>query len=309
MPMSASPLTWIFGVVVIGFLLLDLLVLNRRAHVVGFRESLGWTAFWVGLSLAFAGAVYYYRGSTDAVTYLTAYVVEQSLSIDNLFVFLLIFSSFRIPAELQHRVLFWGIIGALIMRAICIGAGVAVLARFGNVVYVFAAILIIGGIKTFIDKDDEGDMKEGFLVRTVKRFIPVTDVFDGQKFFSIQNGKRVATPLFLALIIVELSDVIFAVDSIPAVLAISQDPFIVYTSNIFAILGLRSIYFALAHLMRLFRYLKYALGFILIFVGAKIGLSHHVKIPTEVALSVILGLLLTAVLASLVFKPKVEASV
>lgn len=302
--LSASPLTWIFVVVVGGFLILDLGVLNRRAHVIKLRESMLWTAFWVSLSFLFAAGVYYYLGKQAAVTYITAYLVEQSLSVDNLFVFLLIFSSFRIPSEVQHRVLFWGIVGAMGMRAVCIGVGVVALSYFTWLVYVFGAILIIGGIKTMTSGDEDEDMSNGFLVRTVKRFVPVTDKFDGQKFFTIENGRKVATPLFLALIIVELSDVIFAVDSIPAVLAISQDPFIVYTSNIFAILGLRSIYFALAHMMRLFRYLKYALSIILIFVGVKIAASHYYKVPVEVALGVIVGLLAIAVIASALIKPK-----
>lgn len=297
-------LTTIFAVVVLGFLALDLGVLNRKAHVVGFREALRWTAFWVCLALAFAVLVYFKLGQQQAVTFLTAYVVEQSLSVDNLFVFLLIFSSFRIPAELQHRVLFWGIIGALGMRALCISLGVVALTKFSWLTYVFGAILIYGGVKTAIKGDEDESLADSFLVRQVRRFIPFSSTFDGNRFITVQDGRRMGTPLLMALVIVELSDVIFAVDSIPAVLAISQDPFIVYTSNVFAILGLRSIYFALAHMMRLFRYLKYALAVILVFVGVKISVQHWYHVPVEVALSVIVGLLAVAVVASALIKPK-----
>jgi tellurite resistance protein TerC len=206
---------------------------------------------------------------------------------------------------LQHRVLFWGIVGALAMRAVCILAGVAALQRFHWLMYVFGAILIYGGIKTALKKDDEeDDPSKGAIAKLVRRFMPVTDKLDGDRFFTRVDGKLAATPLFLALVTVEVSDVIFAVDSIPAVLAISMDTFIVYTSNVFAILGLRSIYFALAHMMRLFRYLKYALSVILIFVGIKIAGSAFFKVPTEVALGVILGLLALAVLASMLIKPR-----
>lgn len=305
--LSAIPTPLIVGfvVLVLGFLALDLGVFNRKAHVVRFREAMFWTAFWVTLSCLFCGAVYYYFGKEAAVTYFTAYLVEQSLSVDNLFVFLLIFSAFKIPSELQHRVLFWGIVGALAMRAVCILAGVAALQRFHWLMYVFGAILIYGGIKTALKKDDEeDDPSKGAIAKLVRRFMPVTDKLDGDRFFTRLDGKLAATPLFLALVTVEVSDVIFAVDSIPAVLAISMDTFIVYTSNVFAILGLRSIYFALAHMMRLFRYLKYALSVILIFVGIKIAGSAFFKVPTEVALGVILGLLLLAVLASMLIKPR-----
>ncbi len=307
--MTSTPLIIAFAVIVIGFLILDLGVLSRKSHVVSLKESLLWTAFWVSLSFAFAGGVYFHMGRDQAVTYLTAYLVEQSLSIDNLFVFLLIFGSFKVPAILQHRVLFWGIIGALVMRAICIGAGVVALQRFEWLVYVFGAILIYGGIKTAMGGSDDKEMKEGLIIRAIRKIIPVTDEFDGAKFFTRKPGKLSATPLFLALVVVEISDVIFAVDSIPAVLAITTDPFIVYTSNVFAILGLRSIFFALAHMMKLFRYLKYALSVILILIGIKIAASHFYKVPVEYTLGTIIGLLGLAVVASLVFKKKDPAPV
>ncbi len=302
--MTETPLIVAFVVIIAGFLFLDLGILNRQEREVKLMESLLWAAFWLALAFAFAGGVYFHLGRDHAVSFVASYLVEQSLSIDNLFVFLLIFSSFKIPAALQHRVLFWGIIGALVMRAICISAGVVALSRFEWLVYVFGAILIFGGVKTAFGDDEEGDLKDSFVVRLVKKVLPVTDEFDGKKFVTKKNGRRYATPLFLALVVVEISDVIFAVDSIPAVLAISVDPFIVYTSNIFAILGLRSIYFALAHMMRLFRFLKYALALILIFVGVKIAGSHFYKVPVETTLSVIVGLLMLAVLASIALRPK-----
>jgi tellurite resistance protein TerC len=302
--MPPTPMIIGFAVLVIGFLILDLGVLNRRAHVIKFRESLMWSGFWVVLALAFAGGVHFYLGAEKSITFLTGYVVELSLSVDNLFVFLLIFTAFRIPAELQHRVLFWGIVGALGMRAVCIGAGVAALQRFHWLLYIFGAMLIYGGIKTLLKKEDDGDdPSQGAVARFIRKIMPVTPDLHGNHFFVRMNGKRHATPLFLALVIIEISDLVFAVDSIPAVLAISQDPFIVYTSNVFAILGLRSIYFALAHLLQIFRYLKYAISLILIFVGAKIALANVFKVPVGIALGVIVLLLAAAVVLSVLIKP------
>ncbi len=300
-----NPLALVFVVIIGGFLILDLGVLNRKAHVIGFKEAMAWTTFWIALALSFGAGVYFYMGEKQGITFLTAYLIELSLSVDNLFVFLLVFASFKIPPPLQHRVLFWGIIGALVMRAICIGLGVVALQKFHWLNYVFGVILMYGGFKTFFKKDGDESAAEGAVANFVRKLLPVTDRFDGNKFFTIENGKKAATPMLLALIVVEISDVIFAVDSIPAVLAISTDPFIVYTSNVFAILGLRSIYFALAHLMGLFRYLKYALSVILVFVGVKIMLatSGYFKMEPEVALSIIVGLLATAMIASLVVKP------
>ncbi len=291
-----------FGIffAIIGLLLfLDLGVFNRKAHTISLKSSLLWTGFWVSLALLFNLGIWQVLGHNAALTFLAGYVVELSLSVDNLFVFLLIFGSFKIPDEHQHRVLFWGIIGALGMRAICIFAGVEALQRFEWLTYVFGAILVYSGVKTLFKGEEESDPSQGAAARLVRKFIPVTDKFDGAKFFTVQDGKKMATPLFLALIIVELSDVMFAIDSIPAVLAITQDPFLVYTSNVFAILGLRSIYFALAHLVKLFHYLNYALSFILVFVGVKILLAHTYKIPVPVALGVIILSLVIAVVFSL----------
>jgi tellurite resistance protein TerC len=274
--------------------------------VVQFKESLLWTLFWVSLASAFGAGVWFYQGKDAAVTFFAAYLVEQSLSIDNLFVFLLIFTSFRVPSELQHRVLFWGIVGALVMRAVCIGAGVAALSKFHWLVYVFGVILVYAGIKTLRSDEEEENPQEGFIVKIISKILPVAKDFHGQSFFIKKDGRLWATPLFLALVTIEVSDLIFAVDSIPAVLAISRDPFIVYTSNIFAILGLRSIYFALANLMGLFHYLKYALSIILIFVGFKIGLSGYFHVPVEITLGVVIGLLGGSVLLSLIFRKKSE---
>lgn len=295
----------IFGVVVVGCLVVDLGIVNRKPRVVTLRSALLWTLFWVLLALTFAGGVYRYLGPPAALTFLTGYVVEQSLSVDNLFVFLLIFKSFKTPSEMQHRVLFWGIIGALLLRAVCIGAGVVALQRFDWLTYVFGAVLIWGGIKTALEREDaDDDVMESRLVRLLRRVLPFSAHYDGERFFTWKDGRLLATPLFLTLIVVEVSDLIFAVDSIPAVLAITQDPFLIYTSNVFAILGLRSIFFALAHMMQLFHYLKYALAVILVFVGVKITIEHHYQISVVVTLAVIGTLLLTATLASLLVKPR-----
>lgn len=303
-----SPLAIIFAVIVIGFLILDLGILSRRSKVVQFKESILWTLFWVSLASAFGAGVWFYQGKDAAVTFFAAYLVEQSLSVDNLFVFLLIFTSFRVPSELQHRVLFWGIIGALVMRAVCIGAGVAALTKFHWLVYVFGVILVYAGIKTLRSSEEEENPQDGIVVKLISKILPVTNHFHGQSFFTKKDGRLWATPLFLALVTIEVSDLIFAVDSIPAVLAISRDPFIVYTSNIFAILGLRSIYFALANLMGLFHFLKYALSIILIFVGLKIGLSGYIHVPVEVTLGVVIGLLAGSVLLSLIVRKKPNTS-
>ena len=302
--MNQQTLTIVFAVVVLGCLGVDLGLMSRKARVVTLRSALLWTAFWVTLALAFAGGIYQHLGQAQALTFLTGYVVEQSLSIDNLFVFLLIFKSFRTPPEHQHRVLFWGIIGALLLRAVCIGAGVVALQRFDWLTYVFGAILIWGGLKTAFESEDDDEIKDSRLVRLVRKVLPFTAAYEGNQFFVRQGGRTCATPLFLTLIVVEVSDLVFAVDSIPAVLAITQDPFLVYTTNVFAILGLRSIFFALAHMMRIFRYLKYALAVILVFVGVKIAAAHHYPISVSLTLSVIGAVLAAAALASVVIKPK-----
>ena len=304
--------TWLFGlfaVVILGLLALDLGLFHKGDREIKFPEALTWSAFWIGLALAFNGVILLNLGHDPALTFLTAYIVELSLSVDNLFVFLLIFSAFRIPPRLQHRVLFWGIIGALLMRAVCIGAGVVALQRFQWLTYIFGLILIYGGIKAAMGPKDDFDPAQGAVARFFRKIIPLTNQLHGEHFFIREMGPKgvmrwVATPLFLTLMVVEASDLIFAVDSIPAVLAITTDPFLVYTSNIFAILGLRSIYFALARVVDLFHYLKYGLSFVLIFVGIKILIAHHVHIPVAISLGVITVSLLVAVAASLLFKRK-----
>ncbi len=303
--------TWLFGlfgVVVLGLLALDLGLFHKRDREIKFREALIWSSFWTGLALAFNSLILLNLGRDAALTFLTAYIVELSLSVDNLFVFLLIFSAFRVAPRLQHRVLFWGILGALLMRAVCIGAGVAALQRFSWLTYIFGLILIYGGIKAAFEKDGDFDPSKGIVVKFFRKIIPLTDQFHGEHFFirekSPKGGMRwVATPLFLTLLVVEVSDLIFAVDSIPAVLAITTDPFLVYTSNVFAILGLRSIYFALARVVDLFRYLKSGLSVVLVFIGTKIMLTHHVHIPVTVSLGVIVTTLTASILASVVIKP------
>jgi len=295
----------IFFALIGALLFLDLGILNRKAKEMSLKSSLFWTAFWVSIALGFNYWIYEQFGKDQAVMFLTGYVVELSLSVDNLFVFLLIFNSFKVPSQYQHRVLFWGIMGALLMRAVCIFVGVEALERFGWLTYLFGAILIYSGIKTLVEGEDESDPSQGAFAKFLRKFFRVSDNYDGHHFVTTTAAGRAFTPLFIVLIMVEASDVIFAIDSIPAVLAITRDPFIVYTSNVFAILGLRSIYFALAHMARIFHYLNYALSFILIFVGTKIILHHTYEIPTALALGAIAGSLAVAVIASLIFaKPE-----
>ena len=308
--------TWLFGlfgVVVLGLLALDLGLFHKRDREIKFREALIWSSFWIGLALVFNSLILLSLGRDAALNFLTAYIVELSLSVDNLFVFLLIFSAFRVAPRLQHRVLFWGILGALLLRAVCIGAGVAALQRFEWLTYIFGLILIYGGIKSALNKDDDFDPSNGFVVKFFRKIIPLTKEFHGENFFVREKGpsggmRWVATPLFLTLLVVEVSDLVFAVDSIPAVLAITTDPFLVYTSNVFAILGLRSIYFALARVVDLFRYLKFGLSFVLVFVGGKIMVAHFIDIPVSVSLGVILTALAASILASVIIKAPPAAS-
>lgn len=302
--MSSQTLLWIvFGVLVVVMLALDLGVFHRKAHVVRLREALVWSGIWVALSLLFGLGIYYHLGSEKALLFLTSYVVEKSLSVDNIFVFLLIFSYFSVPAKHQHRVLYWGILAAVLMRAVFIGAGVTLIQKFEWIVYVFGAFLVYTGIKIAIRKDEEIYPEKNPVLRLFRRFFSVTDRYEGSRFFVNRDG-WIATPLFIVLLVVETSDVIFAVDSIPAVLAITQDPFIVYTSNILAILGLRALYFAMAGIMRLFHYLHYGLALILVFVGMKMLISHIYHVPTWMALGFISVTLSTCVVASLVHPKK-----
>lgn len=295
----------IFNAFVLGMLALDLGVFHRKAHVVKLKEALAWSAVWIALALAYCVGIQYWLGHQKALEFLTGYLIEKSLSVDNLFVFLLLFSYFRVPGENQHEVLFWGILGALIMRAIFIAAGVTLIHRFEWIIYVFGGILIFSGIKMALEKEKEIHPERNPVLRLFKKLFPVTHEYEGKKFFVVRNGKRFATPLVVVLLVVETTDLIFAVDSIPAVLAISTDPFIVYTSNVFAILGLRALYFALAGVMDLFHLLHYGLSAILVFVGAKMILSAwDIKIPIGIALAVVAGILTVSVIASLVVPAK-----
>jgi len=299
-------LFWIlFNLFVLAMLALDLGVFHRRAHQVKFREALAWSAMWITLAALFAAIVYFWHGHTAALEFVTGYIIELSLSVDNLFVFLLIFRYFRVPGEDQHKVLFWGIIGALIMRAVFILLGVGLIRRFHWIVYLFGALLIYSGIRLWGEESSEIYPEKNPILRLFRRWVPVTTSYEAGKFF-VRQPALFATPLLIVLLVVETSDVVFAVDSIPAVLAITLNPFIVYTSNVFAILGLRSMYFALAGVMELFHYLHYGLSAVLIFVGTKMLLSHYYQIPTTLALAVVAGVLLISVLASVIHPERTE---
>jgi TerC family integral membrane protein len=298
--MSSQVWMWVaFNVFVLAMLAVDLGVVHRRAHEVTLKEALVWSGIWIALALLFALGVYVWYGSQPALEFLTGYLIEKSLSVDNIFVFVLIFSYFKVPPRYQHEVLFWGILGALVMRAIFIFAGIALLQRLHWIIYVFGALLILTGIKMAMEKDKEIHPDKNPLLKLFRRLVPVTEDYHADHFFVKQAGHYAATPLFIVLLVVETTDVIFAVDSIPAILSITVDPFLVYTSNVFAILGLRALYFALAGVMQLFHYLHYGLSAILVFVGAKMLLADVYKLPVGVALGVIAGILLIAVIASL----------
>jgi len=285
-------------------LALDLLVLHRKAHAVSLREALTWSCVWVSLALLFSLGVYFVRGGEKALEFLTGYVIEWSLSVDNLFVFLVIFSYFAVPPIYQHRVLFWGILGALVLRAIFIATGSALLANFHWMIYVFGGFLVFTGIKLLLAGEDKVEPEKNPAVRLLRRFIKVTPDYQGQRFFIRKDGTLWATPLLLVLVVVETTDVIFAVDSIPAIFAITLDPFIVYTSNVFAILGMRALFFLLAGVMEMFRYLKVGLSFVLCFVGAKMMLVDLYKIPIGISLGVVAGILGISILASFFVRPK-----
>jgi tellurite resistance protein TerC len=292
-------LFWIlFNIFVVAMLALDMGVLNRRSHSVTFREAMAWSGVWIGLAFAFAVLEFFWHGRAQSLQFVTGYVIELSLSVDNLFVFLVIFRYFKVPDQYQHKVLFWGILGALVMRGIFIVAGVGLIARFSWLTYVFGAMLVYSGIKLLSQDEAKIDPEKNPVLRLFRKVFPVTKEYEGGKFFTRRNGLY-ATPLFVVLLVVETSDVLFAVDSIPAVLSITLNAFIVYTSNVFAILGLRSMYFALAGMMDLFHYLHYGLSVVLIFVGLKMLGSHYVTIPTVWALATVVVVLGLSVLASL----------
>jgi tellurite resistance protein TerC len=299
---------WIgFNVFVLLMLALDLGVFHRKAHVVSFREACGWTVAWVTLAMLFNLGVWHFAGAQTALEFTTGYVIEYSLSVDNIFVFAMLFSYFAVPPTYQHRVLFWGILGALILRAAMIVAGTVLITKFAWIIYVFGLFLIFTGIKMIVKQDEELHPERNPVVRWFKKFMPVTSDYRGDKFFVRENGIRMATPLFVVLLLIEVSDVIFAVDSIPAIFAVTKDPFIVYTSNVFAILGLRSLYFALAGVMDKFHLLKVGLGVVLTFVGVKMLLGHTpYKIDTLISLGVIVTVLAVSVILSLLRPKKAE---
>jgi len=304
--MNSNIWFWVgFNAFVILMLSLDLGVFHRKTHKVPVKEAAIWTAVWISLAMIFMGIIYFDMGKVKALEFLTGYVIEYSLSVDNIFVFIMIFSYFAVDDRYQHKVLFWGILGALIMRGIFIFAGVALINKFHWIIYIFGGFLIITGIRMLFQRDTAVDPEKNPLVRFFKKILPITDTNDGARFFIRKDNKLFATPLFLVLVIIETSDLIFAVDSIPAILAITQDSFIVYTSNIFAILGLRSLYFAISGIMEYFRFLKIGLAFVLAFVGLKMVVSgFDFKIPIVYSLLTIISILAVSVLASLIIKKK-----
>jgi len=304
--MSENLWAWVlFNLFVLAMLGLDLGVFHRKAHEVKMKEALTWSAVWIVLALIFNAWVYYSRGPQAGLEFFTGYLIEKALSVDNVFVFFLIFIYFRVPADYQHKVLFWGILGALVMRIIFIAAGIALIQKFHWVIYVFGAFLVITGIKMALTKDKEIHPERNPVLRLFRRWVPVTEEYAGSRFFVQRDGRGWATPLFVTLLLVETTDVIFAVDSIPAILAITEDAYIVYTSNVFAILGLRALYFALAGFMKLFHYLHYGLSLILVFVGTKMLLADVYKIPITWSLAFIAVTLAVSVALSLL-RPKRE---
>ena len=319
-PMHSNWIFWVaFNVFVLLMLALDLGVFHREKHVVGFREALAWTAVWMSLAAGFAVLLYFFGhamagvpsrpNSELSLEFLTGYLIEESLSVDNLFVFLLIFRYFHVPRSYQHEVLFWGVLGALVMRGIFIFAGIGLLNRFHWFIYVFGAILIYSGFRLLRQQEAQIEPEKNPVLRLFRRIFRVTDAYEGEKFFVKRGALTYATPLAVVLILIETTDLIFATDSIPAVLAITREPFVVYTSNVFAILGLRSLYFALAGMIEVFHFLHYGLAVILIFIGVKMLASNYVNIPIGIALGVVAGILVISVVASLLFpKPETAAS-
>ena len=308
--MTEKTIFWIgFNAFVLLMLVLDLGIFHRKSHEVKIKEALVWSGVWVALALLFNIGIYFFytpppglKPIDSAMQFFTGYIIEKSLSVDNIFVFVLIFSYFKVRPEYQHKVLFWGILGALVMRAIFIFTGVALINKFAFVIYIFGAFLILTGIKLALEKDKKINPGKNPLLKLFKKFIKVSTEFDNGKFFTKENGKRIATPLLVVLVVVETTDLIFAVDSIPAILAVSRDPFIVYSSNVFAILGLRALYFALAGLMKLFHYLHYGLAAVLVLVGIKMILNHHFEaeiISTEISLISVLLILAVSVVFSI----------
>jgi tellurite resistance protein TerC len=302
--MAHSLTFWVlFNIFVVGMLALDL-TMHRRWPTMSLKKAVGWTVFWILLAAAFAFLVYLWHGRGPALQFVTGYVVEESLSIDNLFVFLILFRYFQVPRQYQHKVLLWGVVGALALRLIFILVGVSLLRRFEFFIYIFGAILIYSGIGLLRGGEPDVDPSKNIVLRWFRKFFPITDEYDNGYFFVQRDGSRFATPLFMALLVVETTDLIFAVDSIPAILAITRDAFIVYTSNVFAILGLRSLYFALEHFFAMFRFLNYGLAIVLSFVGLKMLASDYYEPPLGLTLGLVLGILGVSVIASLIWPEK-----
>jgi len=301
---------WIFfAVFILAMLALDLGVFNRKSHVIKMKESLLWTAFWVTLALLFCGGIYFFYGHGKAMEFFAAYLIEYSLSIDNLFVFMLIFRFFKVPHALEHKALFWGILLALVTRGVFIFAGVAIINTFSWVMYIFGAFLIFTGIKMALNKQTEVHPDKNIAIKLLRYVMPVDNKFSGDKFFVVKRGVRYATPMLAVLLALETTDILFAVDSIPAVLAISKDPFIIYTSNVFAILGLRSLFFAISGLMRLFHLLHYGLAAILAFVGVKMLIEDFFHVPVAASLLVITSVLVVSIISSMIWPEKEEGEV
>ena len=299
--MDIVALWGLFAGLVLGTLFVDLLVFSKKPHVMSLREASVWSGIWVSLAASFAAAVFFLEGSAKGLEFVTGYVIEWSLSVDNLFVFIVIFRYFAVPPAFQHRVLFWGIMGAIILRGIFIAAGVGLLTYFHWTIYLFGAFLVYTGVKLLRAGEVQVDPQKNPVLRFFTRLMPIETGYDKQSFFVRRNGQLVGTALVPVLIVIETTDIMFAVDSVPAILAITRDPFIVYTSNIFAILGLRALYFLLAGVMGLFRYLKVGLCFVLTFVGVKMLISDFYKIPITVSLGIVAGILAASIVASLVF--------
>lgn len=303
--MNETALLWTaFNLFVIAMLAIDLGVFHRKAHEVTVREALTWTCVWITLAMIFNLFIYFYYDNVKALEFFTGYLIEKSLSVDNIFVIILIFSYFKVPSAYQHKVLFWGILGALVMRVIFILTGVELIHRFHWLIYIFGAFLVYTGIRMLTSGDLKIDPEKNPVIKLARKIMPITPSFEGDQFFVKHDGKTWATPLFLVVILIETTDLIFAVDSIPAILAISDDSFIVYTSNVFAILGLRSLYFALAGIEKYFKYLKYGLSAILVFVGVKMCIADLFKIPIEVSLIIIGFTLMIAMASSRLFPEK-----
>jgi tellurite resistance protein TerC len=299
----------IFNIFVLAMLAIDLGIFHRDDHAVTMREASIWTVVWISLALIFNAGIYYFVGPTEGLQFLTGYLIEKSLSVDNIFVFVLLFTYFQVPSIYQHRVLFWGIIGALLMRGALIGVGAFLISQFHWVIYIFGAFLVFTGIRMALQKDEHVDVESNAVVKLLRRIMPVTQNYHGHDFFVRQGGRLFATPLFVVLLIVETTDLIFALDSIPAIFAITTDPFIVYTSNVFAILGLRSLYFLLAGVISKFRFLKIGLSAILVFVGVKMLIEGFYHIPVLVSLGVIASILTISIVASLMFPEATEIEV